>query len=112
MSPSNRGVETEAETTADTLAPRGTACTRCGAPVEPGDRFCNSCGLEQTLAVETTEVAQKHFRCQNCSAEVSADADQRSFMCPFCDSTYVVEYAPEETGRQRPEFVIGFSVTL
>lgn len=32
-------------------------------------------------------------------------------MCPFCDSAYVVEYAPDETGRQPPEFVIGFAIT-
>jgi hypothetical protein len=42
---------------------------------------------------------------------VAADPDQRSFVCPFCDSTYVVEYSPSETGRQPPEFVIGFAVT-
>jgi hypothetical protein len=37
--------------------------------------------------------------------------DTRSFTCPFCDSNYVVELPPAETGRQPPEFVIGFAVT-
>jgi hypothetical protein len=42
---------------------------------------------------------------------MSADPDQRSYVCPFCDSTYVAEFSPEVTDRQRPEFVIGFAVT-
>ena len=37
--------------------------------------------------------------------------DQRSYVCPFCDSTYVVELPPQQAGRQPPEFVIGFAVT-
>ena len=55
--------------------------------------------------------ASKFFRCQKCAAEVRTEPDQRSYVCPFCDSTYVVEFRPEETGRQRPEFIIGFGVT-
>lgn len=39
------------------------------------------------------------------------DLDHRSFTCPFCDSNYVVEFTPEQSGRQPPEFVIGFAVT-
>jgi len=41
---------------------------------------------------------------------VTTDPDQRSYVCPFCDSTYVVELQ-QRTNRQRPEFVIGFGVT-
>jgi DNA-directed RNA polymerase subunit RPC12/RpoP len=54
---------------------------------------------------------QRRFRCKNCGAEVAVDPDQRSYLCPFCDSTYVVEFSPEESDRQPPEFVIGFAVT-
>lgn len=54
---------------------------------------------------------QKFFRCNQCGSEVGMDLDQRSYACPFCDSTYVVEFAPEVSGRQRPEFVIGFGIT-
>jgi hypothetical protein len=42
---------------------------------------------------------------------VATDPEQRSYTCPFCDSTYVVEFSREGTDRQRPEFVIGFAVT-
>lgn len=35
----------------------------------------------------------------------------RSYVCPFCDSAYVTEIPLEQSGRQRPEFVIGFNIT-
>jgi len=89
------------------------ACERCGSPVEPTDRFCGACGAEQLAAAELCEVKvdKKHFRCENCGAQVAVDPDQRSYTCPFCDSSYVVEFTPDQTGRQPPEFVIGFAVT-
>jgi hypothetical protein len=88
------------------------ACAKCGAPVERLDRFCPSCGAEQAVEVEVAQgpTPKKHFRCQNCGAEVGVDPDQRSYVCPFCDSNYVVEFSPESTGRQAPEFVIGFAL--
>ena len=97
----------------DSPAVRAKACEFCGGPVEPLDKFCGACGGEQPAAVEVHQPRpeQKHFRCQNCGAEVSIDPDQRSYVCAFCDSTYVVEFAPEESNRQPPEFVIGFAVT-
>ncbi len=97
-----------------TAAPSGTPCEACGAPVETSDRFCPACGLPQTVSEEalpSAERAQNHFRCENCGSEVATDPDQRSYVCAFCDSTYVVEFSPDQTGRQDPEFVIGFSVT-
>jgi hypothetical protein len=42
---------------------------------------------------------------------MTADPQQRSYTCPFCDSTYVIEFSPTLTGRQPPEFVIGFAIT-
>ncbi len=99
-------------------APQGEPCPACGCPVEPGDRFCPACGTPHGGATavppstaEAEEPAQTHFRCESCGSEVATDPDQRSYVCPFCDSTYVVEFSPERSGRQRPEFVIGFAVT-
>ena len=34
---------------------RARACQRCGAPVEPMDRFCGACGAEQPAAAELHE---------------------------------------------------------
>jgi DNA-directed RNA polymerase subunit RPC12/RpoP len=96
--------------------PGGELCPACGAPVEGEDKFCPACGTPRgdapVGATQTEgEPEQKHFRCNNCGSEVSTDPDQRSYTCPFCDSTYVVEFSPSESNRQRPEFVIGFAVT-
>ncbi len=99
----------------DSTAPQGVPCEACGCPVEAGDRFCPACGRPNpNEAAETSDAAasaQAFFRCQNCGCEMAADLQQRSYVCPFCDSTYVAEFSPEQTGRQRPEFVIGFAVT-
>ena len=82
--------------------------------MEVHDRFCPACGAEQPAEAAVARKAaaeQRHFRCQNCGAEVAVDPSQRSYTCAFCDSTYVVEFNPAETGRQPPEFVIGFAFT-
>jgi Zn finger protein HypA/HybF involved in hydrogenase expression len=100
----------------ESAAPRGVPCETCGTPVEPSDRFCPGCAAPNPAVQfnETVEVVQeqKHFRCEGCGSEVATDPEQRSYVCPFCDSTYVVEFSPEQSGRQKPEFVIGFAVTV
>ena len=95
-------------------APQGEPCPACGCPIESDDRFCPACGTSRAVKLPPTtdaEPLQKHFRCTNCGSEMAADPEQRSYVCPFCDSTYVVEFSPAETNRQRPEFVIGFAIT-
>jgi hypothetical protein len=101
-------------------------CSACGAPLEEWDRFCTACGTPQERAEIGEESAesrksgpgrdsdaapQKFFRCRNCGAEVAADLGQRSYVCAFCDSTYVTEFSPQETGRKPPEFVLPFAIT-
>lgn len=79
------------------------------------DRFCPACGIpqeSQASQIATNQAPQnKYFRCENCGAEVAVEISTRSYVCPFCDSPYVVEFSPEVSDRQRPEFVIGFGVT-
>lgn len=112
---------------AEIAAPAGVPCPACGCPIESDDRFCPACGTAnesfmgpalnativdaQTVADDEEQVQKKHFRCENCGSEISADLDQRSYTCPFCDSTYVVEFSPDLSNRQRPEFIIGFGIT-
>jgi hypothetical protein len=102
--------------TLDDAAPASgaAACEVCGAPVEPGDKFCGFCGSAQPEKAKTEErsgkSAARFFRCENCGAQVTVDAEHRSTTCAFCDSNYVVEFTPEQTGRLPPEFVIGFTV--
>jgi DNA-directed RNA polymerase subunit RPC12/RpoP len=101
----------------DVALPHAGTCARCGTPIDAGDNFCATCGVGQQPPPPgpppkaSDALQQKYFRCQQCGAEVAADPRQRSYVCPFCDSTFVVEYSPTESGRQAPEFVIGFAVT-
>lgn len=98
-----------AEDQATAPAPQGRACERCGAPVEPLDKFCPGCGGAQ-VAPLAPPPSLSHIRCQSCGAEVAVDPQRRSYTCPFCDSTYVVDFDPAQSGRQEPEFVIGFAI--
>lgn len=91
------------------------ACPSCGAPVEALDPFCGSCGSPLAPRPEAGDAEaspqSRFFRCDSCGAQVAIDPSQRSYTCPFCDSNYVVEYSADQTGRQAPEFVVGFAVT-
>ncbi len=91
----------------------GHGCESCGSPVDNDDKFCPACGTPQPEAAPAApgQRISRYFACENCGAKVATDPDQRSYVCPFCDSTYVVEYSPQLTGRQDPEFVIGFRIT-
>src|SRR4029077_13194343 len=85
-------------------------------PVDTGDRFCNVCGVAQvgdhaTAQQPEAPPAQISVVCKNCGAAIKVPPDQRSITCPFCDSNMVVESAADQTGRQPPEFVIGFAIT-
>ncbi len=99
----------------ESAAPQGEPCPSCGAPIEADDKFCPACGNSHGVVdaevIEEAAEPQKFFRCENCGSEVATDPEQRSYTCPFCDSTYVVEFSPQTTARQRPEFVIGFAIT-
>jgi DNA-directed RNA polymerase subunit RPC12/RpoP/tetrahydromethanopterin S-methyltransferase subunit F len=77
---------------------------------QPGDRQHASPGAVIEDQTDDSPLS-RHFQCKTCGAEVATDSSQRSYVCPFCDSTYVVEVSAAATGRQRPEFVIGFAVT-
>jgi Zn finger protein HypA/HybF involved in hydrogenase expression len=118
----------------DSHSPRGVPCEACATPVEPLDKFCPACGTPNPTyrsdVNAPTEVAksktssappidaqvidaalQNRLTCQNCGATVQVEPGQRSVTCPFCDSNYVVEVRSEISGKQQPEFVIGFAIT-
>ncbi|WP_153557408.1 zinc ribbon domain-containing protein [Roseimaritima sediminicola] len=97
------------------LAAGAAPCTRCGNPLSPGDQYCAACGQETEQAageqVASEAAAARFLRCETCGAEIRTEALQRSYVCPFCDSTYVVEFTPDASQRRRPEFVLGFAIT-
>ena len=110
----------------ESAAPHGEPCSACGCPVEPLDKFCPACGTPHQTVVTATVIAtqaiatqkgapkpdaERLLRCDTCGAQISDQSASRSIVCPFCDSTYVVELDQQQPDRQRPEFVIGFAIT-
>jgi predicted RNA-binding Zn-ribbon protein involved in translation (DUF1610 family) len=113
------------------LEPQDKFCPACGTVHEGASASIVTATVVPTASVEAVAVDdasqdgfsdakpaseakpkdQKFFRCDNCAAEIGAEGEQRSFVCPFCDSTYVSEFSPASSGRQEPEFVIGFVIT-
>ena len=93
------------------MPPAGEPCAHCGTPLDAADRFCPVCGGRHAAAEPPSTQVAHSFRCSNCGAEIRVEADKRSYVCPFCDSTYVIEFSPDQTRRQEPEFVIPFAVT-
>ena len=112
----------EAELVAEDRHPVVAApCPACGAPREGSSAFCGACGIPLEMPGEAPVVAgdsgshasalpDHTFQCRNCGSQVATSLDQRSYVCPFCDSSYVTEIQRGQ-GRQRPEFVIGFAIT-
>lgn len=123
---------------ADRAAPHGEFCPACGSPIDATDSFCGACGHSHPVTARVVQPGgavsppsaasqssaensqffegedrsnQRFFECKNCGSTVSMDKDQRSYVCAFCDSSYVVEFSPSQSGRRRPDFVIGFSIT-
>jgi len=93
------------------LAPNAVSCVSCGSPLEATDKFCPACGTAHDVVEPAAAPADsRHIRCRNCGAEVQVPNATRSYVCPFCDSAYVEEFAPSASGRQEPEFVLGFAV--
>ena len=99
-------------------AAAGQACGQCGSPLDEHDRFCPACGGVQpeaaSAAAEVTAAKSPqatHIRCENCGAEIASEPGRRSYVCPFCDSTYVVEFDRDAAEREQPEFVIGFAIS-
>ena len=92
------------------LAAAASTCPQCGEPVDALDEFCSSCGYHFPRKEAAPQAARQYFRCRNCGAEVATEQQQRSYVCPFCDSTYVMPFSPQQ-GRHEVEFVIGFAIT-
>jgi hypothetical protein len=102
-------------------------CDACGSPRSLGARFCVACGLpfDETAGDNPISVATQskksvndivvsnteYFHCQNCGSDIATSTGQRTYRCPFCDSTYVAEIANRSSDKRRPEFIIGFAVT-
>lgn len=90
------------------------SCPECGSPVDANAHFCPACGNgldDRGPANQEPEPDdRKHWRCDNCGSEITSQGSDRTLHCPFCESDYVAEIDPKASGRQRPEFIIGFAI--
>ncbi len=112
----------QAELVSEDLQPTvSLPCPACGAPRDGAAQFCVACGAPMETpdvpvvvsgesGSSASALPSHTFQCANCGTEVATSVDQRSYMCPFCDSSFVTEI-PVNRGRQRPEFVIGFAIS-
>ena len=96
---------------AETALPSAAPCDDCGSPIDNADNFCHICG-ERThdhTQHEQGDSSRKFLECKSCGSQIETDTDTRSYVCAFCSSTYVVEFSPDQSNRQPPEFIIGFA---
>lgn len=111
QSPLQNSANSDVIVDAETAMPSADPCKNCGSPVDEGDRFCHVCGSEiQIDDGAQTATDRKKLECKSCGSIIGVDKQKRSYTCPFCSSTYVVDFPSVQSGRQEPEFIIGFAV--
>ncbi len=87
-------------------------CPHCGSPLVGEERFCSACGGALPGA-EPRGVAEpvEELACRGCGSRFAVTAERRSYVCPYCETAYVLELVGDGVARAAPEFVIGFTVT-
>lgn len=77
-------------------------CGKCGAKISDTAKFCNNCGAKTSnadnSAAETTSIPAEGSKlvpakCTNCGGQLTVDAKQKSAICPFCNSSFIIEQA-------------------
>ena len=95
-------------------SPSASPCKSCGAPLDQNDQFCGACGAPSGERIGGDDHAEKaerkYFECKACGNQIALDPEIRSYTCAFGDSNYVVEFSPDQSDRQPPEFIIGFAI--
>lgn len=74
-------------------------CISCGTQLPEEAKFCMNCGNSVVKSEKSTN--NESFstpklipaKCTSCGATLKVDPSQQSAICPFCDSTYIVEQA-------------------
>lgn len=108
------------------IPPRSLACSACGSPIQPDEKFCSACGSPTPFtegqqakhlprsnakqdATSETEQIDGSVRCGNCEALITGHKISRSMNCPFCDAAIVFELTSHSS--RRPEFILGFAIS-
>ncbi len=77
-------------------------CTKCGKQLSDNAKFCSNCGTKtnnsanSTLSVPDNRGGASKLvpaKCTNCGGQLTVDEKQKSAICPFCNSSFIVEQA-------------------
>ena len=74
-------------------------CYKCGMKLPDEAKFCMGCGtkLEGVAQEQPVNSAQDTklvlAKCTNCGGQLTVDAGQKSAVCPFCNSKFLIEQA-------------------
>lgn len=76
-------------------------CMNCGTELPDGAKFCMGCGVSMGEVKSTTFQGNQAVvgakivdaKCTSCGATLEVDGSENIAICPYCDSTYVVEQA-------------------
>lgn len=74
-------------------------CINCGTKLPDGAKFCFNCGaklgeLSSEMPVENAQNTKLvPAKCTNCGGQLTVDSNQQSAVCPFCETTFIVDQA-------------------
>lgn len=74
-------------------------CINCGTKLPDGAKFCFNCGAKlgelspETPADNTQNTKLVPAKCTNCGGQLTVDSNQTSAVCPFCETTFIVDQA-------------------
>lgn len=74
-------------------------CYKCGMKLPDEAKFCMGCGtrLDGVAQEQPVNNAQDTklvlAKCTNCGGQLTVDAGQKSAVCPFCNSKFLIEQA-------------------
>lgn len=76
-------------------------CINCGTKLPDNAKFCSNCGTPvgaQTQNLSNTSVmhtasALVPAKCTNCGGNLTVDPNQRQAVCPYCNTSFLVQQA-------------------
>ena len=74
-------------------------CYKCGMKLPDEAKFCMGCGTKLDEISPDTSANSAHgtklvlAKCTNCGGQLTVDESQKSAVCPFCNSAFIIEQA-------------------
>ena len=70
-------------------------CSNCGKELSDSAKFCPVCGTKAANDIESSETGLKLVPavCTNCGAPLTLPPDAKNFICPHCNTEFLVDEA-------------------